>query len=478
MQAGWAWRSPTLSPESGERMGHPALVSSQVAQYNSNNQISDGLHTYDAAGDVTVDATTGNQYLYDGEGRLCAVESTPVAGYTTMTGYLYDATGNRVAKGTITTMSCDPTANGFQFTENYVLGPSDEELTMLDGSNNWKRTNVYVSGKLIGTYDVTSNSSGQPIPALHFHLEDALGTRRMQVSGMLATLGQPETDIQSLPYGDGLTTFPDQYAPSTADDATPLHFTGKERDTESGLDYFGARYYGSSMGRFMSPDWASHPEAVPYASLPNPQSLNLYVYVGNNPLSHLDPDGHIDCSGDNAKGAGCQYILQWNADHGISNNAKKSDAPGVPVKLPNGNTVSDPHSKTGLLMSPTADVSDVAAAGKKASGDWTKIGLDVDIGKAVGTGGSFDYQRMGPQSDVITGGFQQLPQFRDVSNFNVGLYAQQAGMSLDDTLKTAGDFAKHFSSNYSPNSPYGLAPQTAEFIRAGWQAGASGAFNH
>jgi hypothetical protein len=39
-------------------------------------------------------------------------------------------------------MSCDPTTNGFQFTENYVLGPSDEELTMLDGSNNWKRTNV------------------------------------------------------------------------------------------------------------------------------------------------------------------------------------------------------------------------------------------------------------------------------------------------------------------------------------------------
>jgi hypothetical protein len=129
-------------------------------------------------------------------------------------------------------------------------------------------------------------------------------------------------------------------------------------------------------------------------------------------------------------------------------------------------------------MSPNADLSDVAAAVKKASGDWTKLGLDVDLGKAVGTGGSFDYQRMGPQSDVLTGGFQQLPQFRDVSNFNVGLYAQQASMSLDDTLKTAGDFARHFSSNASPNSPYGLAPQTAEFIKAGWQAGASGAFNH
>src|SRR5271155_3507864 len=49
---------------------------------------------------------------------------------------------------------------------------------------------------------------------------------------------------------------------------------GKERDAESGLDYFGARYYGSSMGRFMSPDHPlidQHPE--------NPQSWNLYAYA-------------------------------------------------------------------------------------------------------------------------------------------------------------------------------------------------------
>ena len=53
-------------------------------------------------------------------------------------------------------------------------------------------------------------------------------------------------------------------------------FTGKERDTESGLDYFGARYYGSSMGRFMSPDpLGGHME--------NPQSLNKYAYALNNP---------------------------------------------------------------------------------------------------------------------------------------------------------------------------------------------------
>jgi RHS repeat-associated protein len=75
-------------------------------------------------------------------------------------------------------------------------------------------------------------------------------------------------------------------------------YTGKERDTESGNDYFGARYYASSMGRFLSPDWSDKPEAVPYADLSNPQTLNLYSYGRNNPLSVTDPDGHCTSGGD------------------------------------------------------------------------------------------------------------------------------------------------------------------------------------
>lgn len=69
-------------------------------------------------------------------------------------------------------------------------------------------------------------------------------------------------------------------------------YTGKERDQESGNDYFGARYYASTMGRFLSPDWSAKAEPVPYAKLDSPQSLNLYSYVGNNPLSRVDKDGH------------------------------------------------------------------------------------------------------------------------------------------------------------------------------------------
>ena len=53
-------------------------------------------------------------------------------------------------------------------------------------------------------------------------------------------------------------------------------YTGEERDAESGLDYFGARYYASNMGRFMSPDWSAKIEPVPYSKLDDPQSLNLY----------------------------------------------------------------------------------------------------------------------------------------------------------------------------------------------------------
>jgi RHS repeat-associated protein len=273
-----------------------------TTSYTPNNQIAGGLVRYDltGVGNIIDDANTGNSYLYDAEGRLCAVNNEPVPGTHSMTGYLYDADGARVAKGTITSMSCDATSNGFQFTENYVLGPSGEQLTQLDGNNNWQRTNVYIGGKLLATYDVNG---------LHFQLTDPLGTRRKQTSGNLATLGVPETDIQSLPFGDQLNSYPDQYATATADDATPLHYTGKERDTESGNDYFGARYYASSMGRFLSPDWSAKVTPVPYAKLDNPQSLNLYAYVGNNPMTRFDPDGHWVCNGNKEQCAQIQTGL-------------------------------------------------------------------------------------------------------------------------------------------------------------------------
>jgi RHS repeat-associated protein len=77
-----------------------------------------------------------------------------------------------------------------------------------------------------------------------------------------------------------------EYAPppSTPD---PLRFTGKERDVETGLDYFGARYYASRTGRFTTVDPVMNIEAA----LLNPQRWNRYAYANNNPLVFIDPDG-------------------------------------------------------------------------------------------------------------------------------------------------------------------------------------------
>jgi RHS repeat-associated protein len=215
-------------------------------------------YDYSSSGNILNDGR--NQYTYDAENRIV---KTVGNGVTTQ--YVYDAEGRRVAK-----------LNGAgAVTASYVLGLGGEQMTEMDASGNWKHTNVFAGGKLMATYD----NQG-----LHFHANDWLGTRRIQ-TGYDGTL---ELGFRSLPFGDGLVT--DPYASSG--DSTEHHFTAKERDTETGLDYFGARYYASNMGRFMTPDWAVKAEPVPYAKLGNPQTLNLYAYMNNNPLSGVDPDGH------------------------------------------------------------------------------------------------------------------------------------------------------------------------------------------
>ncbi len=65
-------------------------------------------------------------------------------------------------------------------------------------------------------------------------------------------------------------------------------FTGKERDSETGLDYFGARYFSGAQGRFASPDPGN---ASGFLYPEDPQSWNGYSYGRNNPLKYVDPDG-------------------------------------------------------------------------------------------------------------------------------------------------------------------------------------------
>jgi RHS repeat-associated protein len=73
----------------------------------------------------------------------------------------------------------------------------------------------------------------------------------------------------------------------TAPVGQPKRFTGKERDTETGLDYFGARYYGANVGRFTAID----PVYTWQENLVDPQRWNRYAYARNNPLKYVDPDG-------------------------------------------------------------------------------------------------------------------------------------------------------------------------------------------
>jgi RHS repeat-associated protein len=178
------------------------------------------------------------------------------------------------------TMNCDTTQNGFTLTNTYVIGPSGEQLTETDGNGNWVHTNVFAAGQLLATYSYIDSS--HTTTDTYFALGDWLGTKRAEVSA-----GGCGTGYASLPYGGDLTAV-SLPGFTQCPDATEHHFTGKERDAESGNDYFGARYYGSSMGRFTSPDNGSDQEAS------NPQSWNLYGYVQNNPLTNTDPDGH-DC---------------------------------------------------------------------------------------------------------------------------------------------------------------------------------------
>jgi RHS repeat-associated protein len=219
-------------------IGEHNLNASNQVTWSSVNSASSGF-TYDAAGDVTDDGA--NYYAYDGDGRLCAVVPTTPVGSTAY-GYQYDASGTRVATGTLggtvatplTSAACNPATNGFTVTKQFLLGLGGEQVTELDtasGSTKWVHTNAFVGGKLIATYDTVS---------LHFPFADPLGTKRVQVS----ETGAVDETCQSLPFGDG--------PPCTGDNATENRFTGKERDSESGNDYFAARYYSSAVGRWYS----------------------------------------------------------------------------------------------------------------------------------------------------------------------------------------------------------------------------------
>jgi RHS repeat-associated protein len=168
--------------------------------------------------------------------------------------------------------------------------------------------------------------------------------------------------------------------------STPNHykFTGKQRDAESGLDEFGARYYSSSMGRWATPDWAAKPTAVPYAMFGNPQSLNLYSYVGNNPLMHADPDGHC-WPAQSCYQAIANFVNNFS-NKVFNNSANSSPAVAALKTFGAGVLASTVKMAASPLTMGTATGTCMGGSGCSAGGTALAVGGDVLKGAAIAGG--------------------------------------------------------------------------------------------
>lgn len=189
---------------------------------------------------------------------------------TAGTQYEYNATGERVSKDN---------SSGVPQTL-YLHDGDGNQIAELNAALTVQHVNVYSGKHLVGTWNPASGK-------VYYAYSDWLGTKRYEADGG----GTYVNSWASLPFGDNQTAL------GTGPDATEHHFTGQEHDAESGLDHFAARYYQSQTARWLLPDWSATPVPVPYATFTNPQSLNLYTYVGNNPVNAVDADGHLPGGG-------------------------------------------------------------------------------------------------------------------------------------------------------------------------------------
>ena len=221
----------------------------------TNNQITSALFTYDASGNELTDATS--TYAWNAESEMKS------GGGVT---YVYDGRGNRVEK------------SGSKF---YWYGPNGEVLDETDTTGSTANSTfseyIYFDGTRVARRDYQNNQ--------YYYLQDPVNSSRAIAEVLAGTRTATLCyDADFYPYG-GEIVFTNTCAQN-------YKFQGKERDTETGNDYFGARFYSSTYGRFLSPDWSSVPVAVPYANLANPQTLNMYALVSDNPESFADLDGH------------------------------------------------------------------------------------------------------------------------------------------------------------------------------------------
>ena len=213
----------------------------------NNNRMNSGQdYTYDSAGNTLTDAN-GQTFIYDGENKQVEVRNSSNAAIGK---YWYDGDGKRVKKEV----------------------PGTGEVTIF----------VYdAAGKQIAEYSTVVASANDAKVA--YVTADHLGSPRINTDVTGAVTSRHDYH----PFGEEIYTSQRTTGLGYAGDTVRKQFTGYERDNESGLDFAKARYLSNNNGRFLSPD----PKAT--AGSPRilePQDINLYVYVANNPLLYYDPN--------------------------------------------------------------------------------------------------------------------------------------------------------------------------------------------
>ncbi len=244
----------------------------------STNRITTSGFSYDAVGNLTND--TIHSYTFDAENKVSKVDN--------VSAYVYDGEGQRVRK---------LVGENLRF----IYDMHGQQVAEFDGSSGaLKKEYVYGASGLVATVEPTAvNANGT-----RYTMSDNLGTPRVITNSSAAVVSRHDYMPFGQELGAGVGGRTNGIGFIVAD-GVRQRFTQKERDNETGLDYFMARYYSSAEGRFTSVDPVS---AVNYQQtynrskelrdfrkflrrLENPQTWNMYTYSVNNPLSFVDPNG-------------------------------------------------------------------------------------------------------------------------------------------------------------------------------------------
>jgi RHS repeat-associated protein len=253
--SGSAWSQTNNYDRYGNRRIDLGGGTYNLAFSSTTNRITTSGYAYDSSGNLIDD--TVHDYTFDAENKIVKVD--------TVTAYRYDGDGQRVRK-----LVGENTR--------FVYGVTGGLIAEYDGSSG-NLTKQYVNG---GGLQATIT----PSDGTRYTTADHLGSPRIVTnsSGGVVSRNDYMPFGEELSNGIGGRTSGMGYG---ATDGVRQQFTGKERDVETGLDYFLARYLSSDQGRFSSAD----PIQMTLDRMSDPQTINLYVYVRNNPLRFIDPTG-------------------------------------------------------------------------------------------------------------------------------------------------------------------------------------------